>query len=93
MTASAARLTAAVAGLLSLESRRKHSLSTCSSAYTVHRILITQTDRGRAPVRGSEFTTKAAELQGDSSELVRSYCACGPWPSCFPRPRFGLRGT
>jgi len=37
MTASAARVTAAVAGLLSLESRRKHSLSTCSSAYTGHR--------------------------------------------------------
>jgi hypothetical protein len=42
MTASASRFRAALAGLLSLESRRKHSLSTCSSAYTGHRILITQ---------------------------------------------------
>jgi hypothetical protein len=33
-------------------------------------------------VWGSEFTTKAATLQGDSSELVPSFSVCGPWPGC-----------
>jgi hypothetical protein len=40
---------------------------------------------GRAPVWGSEFTTKAATLQGGSEEIVPSFYVCGPWPSCYSR--------
>jgi hypothetical protein len=43
-------------------------------------------------VWGSEFTTKAAILHGGKSEFVPSFCVCGSWPSCCPRPRFGPRG-
>ena len=36
---------------------------------------------------GSEFTTKAATLQGGSADIVPGFCVSGPWPSCYPRPR------
>jgi hypothetical protein len=34
---------------------------------------------------GSEFTTKAATLQGSSCICARPLCS-GPWLSCCPRP-------
>jgi hypothetical protein len=47
---------------------------------------------GRAPGCCSEFTTKAAEIQGGSEKnRARHFCS-GPWPSCCPSPRFGSRG-
>jgi hypothetical protein len=42
---------------------------------------------GRALVWGSEFAAYAAALQGGSAEIEPSICVCGPWPSCYPRPR------
>jgi hypothetical protein len=31
---------------------------------------------------------KLLHYKGGSAEIVPSFCACGPWPSCYPRPRF-----
>jgi hypothetical protein len=42
---------------------------------------------GRTPVWGSEFTTKAATLKGGFSRAVPRFFVCGPWPSCYTRPR------
>jgi len=51
--------------------------------------LHTQTDRGACPGVGLCIYYKSCGTAGrGSAKIVPSFCVCGPWPSCYLRPRF-----